>query len=163
MAGARKRAKEGAKPSELPYPTMTVEAICSLGVVSLAAEDCHLWLWTTNQHLEDGFKVMRAWGFKYLAPIHWLKPSGQGNWFIHRTQTILFGYREKCRFPMARYRPNLIQTGDPKRHSAKPEESFQLIEAVSPAPRLELFARNNRLGWDSWGNECLSKDLRLIA
>jgi N6-adenosine-specific RNA methylase IME4 len=159
MAGQRKRAKEAAKPTALAYPTMTTDDICRMPVASLAAPECHLWLWTTNQHLEDGFKVMRAWGFKYLAPIHWIKPSGQGNWFIHRTQTILFGYRERCAFPLARYKPNIIQTGDPVRHSQKPEASFALIEAVSPEPRLELFARANRQGWDAWGNEVNGVDL----
>lgn len=163
MAGQRKRAKEAAKPLSLAYPTMTTDDICRMPVASVAKPECHLWLWTTNQHLEDGFKVMRAWGFKYLAPIHWIKPSGQGNWFIHRTQTLLFGYREKCVFPLERYKPNLIQTGDPVRHSQKPEESFALIEAVSPEPRLELFARTNRQGWDSWGNECASVSLPLEA
>lgn len=153
LAGQRKRAKEASKPDALPYPTMTTEAICALNVGSLATPDCHLWLWTTNQHIEDGFRVMRAWGFKYLAPIHWIKPSGQGNWFVHRTQTLLFGYRERCVFPMARYKPNVIQSGDPVRHSQKPEESFDLIEAVSPEPRLELFARQRRPGWSAWGNE----------
>ena len=123
MAGQRKRAKEGTKPEALPYPTMTLEEICALPVADFAAEDCHLWLWTTNQHLEDGFRVMRAWGFKYLAPVHWVKPTGMGNWFVHRSQTMLFGYRQKCRFPLARYRPNVFQTGDPKRHSEKPDAS----------------------------------------
>jgi N6-adenosine-specific RNA methylase IME4 len=154
MAGARKRAKEGIKPASLEYPTMSIEQICAMPIAPLAAADCHLWLWTTNQHLEDGFKVMRAWGFKYLAPIHWIKASGQGNWFIHRTQTILFGYREKCVFPLARYLPNIFHSGDPKRHSQKPAESIALIEKVSSEPRLELFARENRPGWDAWGNEC---------
>jgi N6-adenosine-specific RNA methylase IME4 len=153
MAGQRDRAKERSKPEALAYPTMSTEEICALKVGAMADADCHLWLWTTNQHLEDGFKVMRAWGFKYLAPVHWIKPSGQGNWFIHRTQTMLFGYREQCKFPLARYRPNIFTTGDPKRHSEKPEESFTLIEAVSPEPRLEMFARKQRPGWAAWGNE----------
>lgn len=119
-----------------------------------AAPDCHLWLWTTNSHLEAGFQVMRAWGFRYLAPLHWIKPSGVGNWFVHRTQTILFGYREQCRFPLRRYAPNILQDGkDPVRHSQKPEEFFRLVESVSPGPRLELFARVRREGWDAFGNE----------
>ena len=153
LAGQRKRAKERAKPTSLPYPTMGLDDICALPVGDLAAEDCHLWLWTTNQHLEDGFKVMRAWGFRYLAPIHWVKPTGMGNWFTHRTQTMLFGYRQKCRFPLARYKPNLIQTGNPKRHSEKPEASYELIESISPGPRLEVFARRKRGDWHVWGNE----------
>jgi N6-adenosine-specific RNA methylase IME4 len=153
MRGKRKRAKEPKLPDALPYPTMTMDEICAMPIGELAAEDCHLWLWTTNQHLNDGFRVMREWGFRYLVPIHWIKPSGVGNWFIHRTQTILFGYREKCRFPAARYLPNILETGDPKRHSQKPEESYRLVESVSPGPRLELFARTVRPGWSAWGNE----------
>lgn len=154
LAGQRNRAKERSKPEALPYPTMSTEEICAMNIGPKWADpDCHLWLWTTNQHLEDGFKVMRAWGFKYLAPIHWIKPTGQGNWFIHRTQTLLFGYREKCVFPMSRYLPNIFNAGDPKRHSQKPEEAFLLIECISPEPRLELFARQQREGWAAWGNE----------
>ena len=131
--------------SKPPYPTMTLAEICALPVGNLAAEDCHLWLWTDNVNLHNGFHVMEAWGFKYLAPIHWIKPSGCGCWWIHRTQTMLFGYKKKCRFPLARFRPNLITTSrDPKRHSEKPEESYALIESVSQQSRLELFARKNK-------------------
>lgn len=160
MRGKRKRAKEPSLPDMLPYPTMTLDQICALPIGELAADDCHLWLWTTNQHLRDGFRVMDAWGFRYLAPIHWIKPSGVGNWFVHRTQTILFGYRKRCRFPRARYMPNILMTGDPIRHSQKPEESWRLIEAVSSAPRLELFARSKRNGWASWGNE-IANDIEM--
>ena len=153
MRGKRKRAKEPNLPESLPYSTMTLDEICAIPVAELAAEDCHLWLWTTNQHLPDGFRVMESWGFRYLAPIHWVKPSGVGNWFIHRTQTLLFGYSKRCLFEHSRYKPNLIFTGDPKRHSEKPEESYQLIESVSSGPRLELFARKKRDGWSVFGNE----------
>lgn len=160
MSGKRKRVKEGNKPDKLAYPTMTVQQICDMPVASLANVGCHLWLWTTNQHLKDGFQVMEAWGFKYLMPIHWIKPSGVGNWFIHRTQTILFGYKEKCQFKAGRYKPNIILTGDPVRHSQKPEQSYELIESISVPDRLELFARNKRNGWHVWGNEVQS-DIQL--
>ena len=137
----------------LPYQTMNMDEIKGLPVGGMATNDAHLWLWTTNAFLEDGFDVLRAWGFKYLAPIHWIKPAGCGSWFVHRTQTILFGYRERCRFPLARYKPNLFTSSNPARHSEKPEAAFTLIESVSPGPRLELFARRNRPGWTVWGNE----------
>lgn len=156
MAGRRQRAKGGFKEDSLPYPSLSVDTICKLPVGDLAEEACHLWLWTTNQFLEEGFRVMRAWGFKYLCPIHWIKPSGVGNWFVHRSQTLLFGYKQKCRFPMKRYAPNIITSGDPVRHSQKPVEAYTLIESVSPAQRLELFARQQREGWDVWGNEVVS-------
>ena len=150
MSGQWKKHKAAKK---LPYPTMTLDEICAMPVGELAAEDCHLWLWTTNSHIEAGFQVMRSWGFKYLAPVHWVKPSGIGNYFVHRTQTVLFGYRKRCRFDGARYRPNIIETGLPKRHSEKPEETYALIESISQTPRLELFARRNRPNWTTWGNE----------
>jgi len=153
MRGRRKRLREPNLPKALAYPTMSLADISALQVGSLCADDCHLWLWTTNQHLHDGFHVMEAWGFKYLAPIHWIKPSGVGNWFVHRTQTLLFGYHKSCRFEHARYRPNVIMTGDPKRHSEKPDASYALIEEISKEPRLEMFARQCRPGWHVWGNE----------
>ena len=142
----------------LPYPTMSINEICALDVAKMAADDCHLWLWTTNQHLASGFDVMRSWGFKYLAPIHWIKPSGCGSFFVHRTQTCLFGYRRSCKFEGARFLPNIIEAS-PRAHSAKPEETYRYIESVSAAPRLEIFARPwtslfpRRIGWHVWGNE----------
>lgn len=97
--------------------------------------------------------MLREWGFRYLAPVHWIKPSGTGNYVIHRTQTLLLGYKQRCVFDRLRYFPNLIHSTSPVRHSQKPEAQYDLIEAVSHEPRLELFAREVRLGWDAWGNE----------
>ena len=153
-----KRAR-GGHGGRLPYPTMSLNDIKALPVGAWAGEGAHLWLWTTNEFLRSGFDVMEAWGFKYLAPVHWVKPSGIWNWFVHRTQTILFGYKERCRFPLARYAPNLIETSDPVAHSAKPDATYAYIERISQGPRLEVFARPwtplfpKRTGWDVWGNE----------
>lgn len=161
MSGKWKRREAGKHRPCLPYPTMTLEEIKSLPVSDFAEVGCHLWLWTTNAFLQAGFEVMRAWGFTYLAPVHWRKPSGQGNYFIHHTQTVLFGYFQKCKFNKARYRPNWFEA-KPGEHSAKPCESYELIESISDEPRLELFARpltplfQNRLGWHVWGNEVKS-------
>ena len=152
MSGKYKTSKKQ-RATDLPYKSMTLEEILRLPVKVLGSDDAHLWLWTTNQFLEDGFILMRAWGFKYLAPIHVIKPSGIGNYFVHRTQTLLFGYKTKCVFPLQRYRPNIINVSDPKRHSEKWDETYEYIENISPEPRLELFARRKRPGWDVWGNE----------
>jgi len=146
----------------LPYPTMSVDEIRAMYVKDVASVGCHLWLWTTNQFLPAGFEVMNSWGFKYLSPITWVKPSGCGNYFISVTQTLLFGYKDSCLFPLERYKPTVIYAGLPKKHSQKPEEMYQLIESVSPEPRLELFARHKRLGWDIWGNE-VDSDIELVG
>jgi len=108
------RSKIGRKKMTVNYDMMDTEDICEIQVGDIAEVGCHLWLWTDNKHLEDGFKVMRAWGFKYLAPIHWVKPSGSGMWFIHRTQTILFGYKDKCVFANERYKKTFMN-GDCQR------------------------------------------------
>lgn len=151
--GTGSRKGIGRKAVTCPYPTMTHEEICAMPVGRLASPDAHLWLWTDNTNLRAGFAVMEAWGFRYLAPITWVKDSGCGMWWIHRTQTMLMGYKEKCVFAGARYKPTVLLGGTPKRHSAKPQSSIELIEQVSMPPRLELFARERRLGWQGWGNE----------
>lgn len=149
----RYKLKKHTRPDRLPYASMTIAEIESLPVEPLLEVGAHVWLWTTNRFLEDGFRILRRWGLKFLAPIHMIKPSGFGNYFVHRSQTCLFAYYKKCLFPNARYRPNILQVGQPPRHSEKPPESYELIEAVSSSPRLELFARRQRPGWDVWGNE----------
>lgn len=159
MSGKYKQSRQK-RAEKLPYPTMTTAEILRLPVKLLGDDDCHLWLWTTNQFLEDGFILMRSWGFKYLSAIHAIKPSGVGNYFVARTQTILFGYKEKCKFPLKRYAPNIIEVGQPKRHSEKWDKTYDYIEAISPGPRLEMFARRKRPGWDVWGNE-IENDIEL--
>ena len=152
---------------KLDYETMTISEIKELPVGDYADDGCHLWLWTTNQFIEDGFAILRHWGFKYLAPIHWRKPSGLGNYVIHLTQTMLLAYKEKCVFNKKRYFPNIHDWGLPQYHSRKPAGSYRLIESVSDEPRLELFARPKTPmfpklpGWDVWGNE-VENDINLV-
>jgi len=153
------RVRPNTRP-KLPYSTMSTLEICTLPIPELADNNCHLWLWTTNQFLHDGFHVLKAWGFKYLAPITWVKQSGTGNYFIHRTQTLLFGYKGKCLFPLERYRPTVVFASNPTKHSRKPQCIYDLIESISPEPRIELFARKKRFGWDCWGNE-VESDIEL--
>jgi N6-adenosine-specific RNA methylase IME4 len=136
----------------LPYPTMPLDDIRALPVGEMAEEGAHLWLWTTNSHLEAAFSVMRAWGFTYLTTITWVKPSGFGAYFASTTQHCLFGYYQRCRFPLRRWAPTHFASSV-KRHSQKPEAFYKLVEEVSPGPRLELFARQQRPDWDVWGNE----------
>lgn len=158
ISGGEYKIRPNINKRVLPYQTMSLSDICALSVEQYADIGCHLWLWTTNEFLRAGFEVMEAWGFKYLAPIHWIKPQGTGNYFIHRTQTLLFGYRKKCYFNLERYLPNIIEANAGK-HSQKPQESYDYIEKISDPDRLELFARpispmfQKRNGWHVWGNE----------
>lgn len=137
----------------LPYKTMSLAEIQALNVGQLADVGCHLWLWTTNKFLHPAFHIIEAWGFKYMMTITWVKKSGCGIYFASTTQHLLFAYYKKCYFNRARYRPTHFITPPPRRHSQKPDEAYELIEAISEPPRLELFARKQRQGWSVWGNE----------
>ncbi|MBQ5545139.1 MAG: S-adenosylmethionine-binding protein [Clostridia bacterium] len=144
------------------YETMTLEDIMALPVGDCAAERCHLYLWVPNALLPDGLEVMKAWGFSYKTNLVWEKvrkdgqPDGRGVGFYFRnvTEVLLFGIKgEKNRtLQPGRSQVNLIRAMK-REHSRKPDEFVSLIEACSPGPYLELFARGSRDGWDMWGNQ----------
>jgi N6-adenosine-specific RNA methylase IME4 len=150
----------------LRYPTMELQEIMDLPVGKLAAAKSHLYLWVPNALLMEGLQVMRAWGFAYKSNIVWFKvrkdggPDGRGVGFYFRnvTELLLFGVRGSMRtLKPGRTQVNMLATRK-REHSRKPDEIFDLIEACSPGPYLELFARFARDGWAQWGNEDVEKN-----
>lgn len=147
------------------YATMSIADIKALPVGELADAKSHLYLWVPNALLPDGIEVMRAWGFDYKTNLIWEKirhdgqPDGRGVGFYFRnvTEILLFGVRGSSNrtLPPARSQVNLIRTIK-REHSRKPDEMVSLIEACSPGPYLEMFARGNRDGWAMWGNQAAS-------
>jgi N6-adenosine-specific RNA methylase IME4 len=148
------------------YPTLKVEEIAALPVEKIAAPTAHLYLWCPNALLPDGFAVMKAWGFSYKSNIVWHKVRkdggsdgrGVGFYFRNVTELLLFGVRGKNARTLApgRRQVNLLATRK-REHSRKPDEQYAIIEACSPGPFLELFARGTRKGWTSWGNQAGEK------
>lgn len=146
------------------YATMDLESIMSLPVSEVAEEKSHLYLWVPNALLPEGLAVMKAWGFEYKTNLVWEKvrkdgqPDGRGVGFYFRnvTEILLFGIKgDKNRtLQPGRSQVNLIRSMK-REHSRKPDEFVDLIEACSYEPRLELFARGNRDGWDMWGNQAV--------
>jgi N6-adenosine-specific RNA methylase IME4 len=143
------------------YETMTTAEICGLPVADVAADRSHLYLWAPNALVPEAFDVMKAWGFTYKSMIVWHKVRkdggsdgrGVGFYFRNVTETVLFGVRGRLRtFQPGRSQVNLIATRK-REHSRKPDELYPIIEACSPGPFLELFARYPRPGWSAWGNE----------
>lgn len=143
------------------YSTMEIAEIAGLPVADVAAANAHLYLWTPNALLPEALRVMEAWGFRYISNIIWAKrrkdggPDGRGVGFYFRnvTEMLLFGVRGSMRtLQPARSRVNMIETRK-REHSRKPDEQYELIEACSPGPYLELFARHPRPGWVVWGDE----------
>lgn len=145
----------------LRYPTMELQEILDLPIRRLAAAKSHLYLWVPNALLQEGLRVMEAWGFTYKTNVVWYKirkdggPDGRGVGFYFRnvTEMVLFGVRGNMRtLSPGRKQVNLIEARK-REHSRKPDEIYDLIEACSPGPYLELFARFPRDGWTQWGNE----------
>jgi len=138
--------------AENHYPTLTVEELCVLPIAEKAADNAHLYLWTTNSMLEDAFKLVRAWGFEYKTLITWVKPQiGLGNYFRNATEHVLFCVRGSLAVKSRNLR-NWFEAPR-EEHSRKPERFIEIVEQASPGPYLELFARRPRLGWEVWGNE----------
>jgi len=113
---------------------------------------CHGYLWATNWHLKAALWLLEALDFRYITTITWAKNTfGLGQYFRGQTEHLLFGMIGKL--------PALCKTEStlcpaPKRgHSVKPFEIYERIERVSPPPRLEMFARKYRPGWQVWGDE----------
>lgn len=143
------------------YHTMTLDEIRAMPVAVHAADKSHLYLWCPNALVEEGLAVMKAWGFKYKTNIVWYKirkdggPDGRGVGFYFRnvTELLLFGIRGKIRtLAPGRTQVNVIATRK-QEHSRKPALAYDIIEACSPGPFLELFARQRRDGWTQWGDE----------
>lgn len=144
------------------YPTMKLQEIKDLPVEAILADTAHLYLWVPNALLADGMEVMSHWGFTYKTNLIWYKVRkdggpdrrGVGFYFRNVTEMILFGVRGKNARTLqpGRSQENMIVSRK-REHSRKPDEQYDLIEACSPGPYLELFARGPRKGWTVWGNQ----------
>jgi N6-adenosine-specific RNA methylase IME4 len=137
------------------YPTSAAEVIASRDVASIAAKDCVLFLWTTNQHLRIAVAVMEAWGFAYKSNYCWGKNRiSHGRWNRSKHELLLIGTRGHVPCPAPGTQWESLIMAPKGRHSEKPEIFYQMIEAYFPnLPKIELNARRARLGWTSWGNE----------
>ena len=141
---------------ELTYRTMTLDQIVALPISDLAAEAAHLYVWTINAYVEQTYDIVRAWGFRPSTLLVWGKsPKGKGlgGAFSLTHEFVLYARRGsppiKCRADSSWWAwPRSV-------HSKKPEAFLDLVEFMNPGPYLEMFARRNRLGWDTWGDDAL--------
>ena len=144
------------------YSTMTLDEIADLPVSNFLEQTAHLYLWCPNALLPEGLAVMKSWGFNYKSNIVWHKVRkdggsdgrGVGFYFRNVTELILFGVRGKNARTLAPGRRQVNLLGTRKReHSRKPDEQYDIMEACSSGPFLELFGRGPRKGWVTWGNQ----------
>lgn len=138
--------------SSLPYPTMALEDIKSLPVSSIVADDATLWLWTTTAHLRVAFEVVEAWGFEYKTLLTWVKDRmGTGEWLRGQSEHCLLAARGKPIFIHGQH--TTVIRAARREHSRKPEEFYRLVESSCPGSKLDLFAREERVGWRTFGNQ----------
>ena len=139
-----------AKPE---YSTMSFDELKDFPVAEKAAENCHIYLWITNRSLPKGFELLNEWGFRYITTITWCKPSfGMGNYFRGSTEHILFGVKGSLEL-LRKNAGTWFEAPRGSKHSEKPKEFYSLVESCSPGPWLEIFAREKRSGWVTWGGE----------
>ena len=152
----RRATKDKSGPQK-HYQTLSVEEICQL--VPPTTDNAHLYLWVINQHVDWGYQVARAWGFEPQQMITYCKPGlGTGRWQCNTEHFLV------CRKGKLAFGQGLKKWESPThgtyfqwsrgRHSEKPKEMFDLVETLSPGPRLEMFARKPRDGWTVWGDQC---------
>lgn len=150
------------------YKTMTLSDICSLPLGKIVSPDSSLFLWSTNSHLPEALEVMRCWGFKYTTVAFvWVKKYQSGSFrynyspnTLQSVELCLLGKRGKPQ----RVQRNVKQlvVDEVLRHSQKPDiVAKRIVDLMGDVPRIELFARQKRIGWDVWGNEVDGVDLFL--
>ena len=138
---------------ELDYPVMSLEDIAALDVPGLSDDaGCHLYLWTTHKFLPDALALVAGWGFRYQCLLTWTKPSGftPFSW-MYNTEHVVFARLGSLQLLQVGLK--LGMEAPTTRHSAKPDVFYERVVAASPGPRLEMFARGERDGFDVWGNE----------
>lgn len=143
------------------YQVMTTDDICNLPIKSIADDDCVLFMWVTMPKLNECFKVIQAWGFKYkTCAFTWIKQNrksdnlfwGMGRWTRANAELCLLATRGNPKRISAAVHSVIIS--HTREHSRKPDEARdRIVRLCGDVPRVELFARQKVDGWDCWGNE----------
>ena len=142
--------------NEFDYPTMSIEEIQEFGkkVGKMAADDCHLFMWTTEKYLPHSFEILKAWGFRYIFTMVWHKNGGYQPFNLAQYNCEFVLYARKGT-------PEFVETkdffccfnGQRREHSRKPDEFYQTIARVTKELRIDIFSRGAHDGFDQYGNE----------
>lgn len=156
----RDKAADGERGAGFKYDVMTLDDIKGLPIREIADKDCALFMWATYPMMPEAFEVLNAWGFKYrTVAFTWVKTTkheklamGMGNWTRANAEPCLLATRGKPKRVSASVHSVIMS--ERREHSRKPDEQYERIEQLmGDVPRIELFARQHRDGWISWGNE----------
>jgi N6-adenosine-specific RNA methylase IME4 len=132
------------------YPTMTIEEIKNLKIPS--DENCILWLWTTNTHIKYSFEILNHWGFRDVSILTWVKNKmGVGKWLRSKTEHCIMSIKGKPVIDLSNQ--TTVLNADVREHSRKPNEFYLMVDELCPGNKLDYFSREDRKGWDSYGND----------
>lgn len=152
------------------YPVMKIDDIINelQFVKDISGDQCHLYMWVVNNNLEDAFKLINNLGFKYITNLCWTKDKmGMGQYFRGQHE-LLFFCRKGDPLPY-KYKDgkkvtiSTLVNQKKDIHSKKPDIFYDIIESISYGPYLELFARNRRQDWFSWGPHSNINDLKQLG
>ncbi len=136
------------------YPTMNEAELAAFGVPAMASDDCHLFCWTTHKHLPMALRLLESWGFRYVCTMVWHKPGGFQPIGLpqYNCEFALYARRGSPQFIDTKAFPACFEA--PRReHSRKPDEFYDLVRRVTAGPRIDVFSREARPGFEQFGNE----------
>ncbi len=143
--------------NKLPYKVMTLNEIKNIPIHQIANKGCHVYCWTTNKMLNKTFDVLKEWNVNFHLVMVLVKPSGIAPCmgYVFGTEFCLLGFYGK---PMKKFlnigKLNWFKGFNTSgNHSSKPDNFYKLVEIMSPSPRIDIFARQNRKNWDVFGDE----------
>ena len=147
-----------------PYPVMSSKDISNLPIRDITDDNCILFIWTTDYHLEKCFDIIKSWGFKYKTiGFVWAKKDNQGKPICFMGAYTMKSGIELCLLAtkgkdihklVNKYNVRSLIESQRQKHSVKPEEvKTRIVKLMGDLPRIELFARQKTEGWDCWGNE----------
>ena len=150
--GEARSLKGGSQVNLIPYSTMTGIQIAEMPIGEIATASAQLWIWATSRSISDAERLLQLWGFAYGGLFIWRKPPGLGLRVRHDSEFLLHGVRKNAhlRLPAP---PQTHRWPRPKRHSEKPSEAYEMIRRQSAEPRIDIFARQSRPGFEAWGNQ----------
>jgi N6-adenosine-specific RNA methylase IME4 len=147
--------KRKARPNQgkyLPYKTMSWEEIRNFPINEFADEECLMFFWTTDKFIVEAHKTIEEWGFKKHCIFVWNKPTGVCPFSVQFcNEYCLLCYRGK--FKLNKIGIKTWFNERVREHSRKPNKIYEIAEQLGNAPRIDIFAREKRDGWDVWGDE----------
>jgi len=135
------------------YPTMSTQSLSELQMP--AGKDCIMFMWATVPMMPEAIDLLTDWGFTYKSHIAWVKDRiGTGYWTRNKHELLLIATRGNVPAPAMGMQPPSVIELPVGRHSEKPDFFADMIQSLYPTtPKVEIFARMGRVGWDSMGNE----------